>query len=234
MAAPLQSHDHIKSTQHSSNTSVESKDPIAPFANGRSSPFRSNHGSGLVDVTAEEAEPNERNPPTVQGLNYASAPASGVPPPPPPPKAREVVKTPEHYALGRASASQAASLQTYRPRVSSVSLCSKTRGSMDASWSSGGNPLQQRQSRRRAQSLSEGTKADNLEHPPGYSQNPYAMEMTAEQRVLTTHEDQSEQCLPLPNNTRIRRSSVSTLWRRARRDTESLVDMVHDWFSDGF
>ncbi|KAL9001061.1 MAG: hypothetical protein Q9188_005552 [Gyalolechia gomerana] len=233
MAAPLQSHDDIYPTQDGSNTSIESKDQILLSAIARSSPLGPDHRS--ESMTAGEAKPDVSIHPTVQDLKYMNAPGSDIPPPPiPPPKAGEVVRPPEYHALERASVTQAAPSQTCWPRVSSASLCSQTKGSNDASWSPGGNALQQRQSRKRAQSLSEGIRAENLEHPPGYSQNPYAMEMAAEQRLVTARENQSEQGLPMPNSTHIRRSSISTLWRRARRDTESLVDIVHDWLSDGF
>lgn len=126
--------------------------------------------------------------------------------------------------------------------LTSPSSC--VRGPVGAPLTSTSNAVQLGPTRRRAQSLAEGTRVGSFEHPSGYIQNLYALEMTAEQRIATDQEDRSEQGLPVPNGTDSRKQStastsihdsVGILWKRARRNTEGLLDSVHDyWLSDSF
>ncbi|KAI4184558.1 MAG: hypothetical protein L6R41_004656 [Letrouitia leprolyta] len=149
-----------------------------------------------------------------------------------PPKTVNVMRSREFHGFEQASVNQAVPLQDCRLQAQSASLYSQSNGSYDASTSEA--LQQQQQNRRRTQSLSDGIRRGHLEHPPGYSQNPYAMEMTAEQRFTRAQENESEQGLPMPNNIDITSSTVVDLWRRARNTTESLVAIVNDWLSDGF
>ncbi|KAL8719530.1 MAG: hypothetical protein Q9225_003473 [Loekoesia sp. 1 TL-2023] len=162
----------------------------------------------------------------------------------PPPKAGEYVTPPKYQAFGRMQPLQAELLRTCPYQMPSAPPSSCVRGPISASPTSTSNAIQLGPARRRAKSLAEGTRGGSFEYPSGYIQNPYALEMTVEQRIATDHEDESEQGLPAPNGTHSRgkstastsiHDSVGILWKRARRNTEGLLDNVHDyWLSGSF
>lgn len=233
MAIPLHSHDQIYSTQNTSSTSIEPKDPILLCAPEKTSSSISNHGSDLKSIAIGDVNPSISIAPTVQGSRSIRTPGPDVLSHTP--KTSKVVRSPECDGFEQASVAPAVQSQNCQLQIRSASLDLQSNDSCDALGPSTGKPFQQHQNHRRAQSLSEGVRRDdNLKHPPGYIQNPYAMEMTAEQRLATAQENQSEQCLPMPNSVYIKRSSAGGLWRRARRDTGGLVDIVNDWLSDRF
>lgn len=95
--------------------------------------------------------------------------------------------------------------------------------------------------RLRAKSMAEGTRGGNIDFPTGYVQNPYASEMTPEQRLVTEQEGLAEQELPMPNYTHSRGTSTASatladgfenLRKRARRSTEGFIDDIHEWLWD--
>lgn len=163
---------------------------------------------------------------------------------PPPPKVGEKAMPPEYYAPRQAGLVQgrhrhASSLQMppVYPRLESVG------GQADVWNTPTGRANERIPARSRAKSLAEGTTGGNMEHPPGYMQNPYASDMTPEQRFATAQEEDTDEGLPMPNCTQSRRpstasasleDSIDTLWRRARKNTGGFIDGVQEWLSNPF
>lgn len=153
---------------------------------------------------------------------------------PPPPKAGEKLRPPDFYTLKQGSPVQ--KRQSYHRHTHSTQAFSRP-------WSVAG-PLEVSGSeqavatRTRAKSMAEGTSEGNIEHPPmapGYVQDPYALEMTAEQRFATEQEDHDEQGLPLPINTHRRgpsTASIEEIWKIARRNTEGIIDGIQEWLAN--
>ncbi|KAL9585266.1 MAG: hypothetical protein Q9212_001627 [Teloschistes hypoglaucus] len=80
-------------------------------------------------------------------------------------------------------------------------------------------------------------------HPPGYIQNPYALDATVEQRLAAELESDNEELLPMPNVSRSRRLSAAStivegalvgLLKKARRNTIDLIEGVREWTGDTF
>ncbi|KAL8732321.1 MAG: hypothetical protein Q9181_004008 [Wetmoreana brouardii] len=162
---------------------------------------------------------------------------------PPPPKAGEKMQPPEYYTTTRTSQSQAAQPRVHPTQPFSATPRSSIGGSPKAPKPTYGNAIQPALSRSRALSSVEDIRRTSYEHPPGYIQNPYASEMTAEQRFAVGQEDQIEQGLPMPSCAHSRRpskasiiieDSVGNFLKRARRNTEELVEGVQEWFSTTF
>ncbi|KAL8758745.1 MAG: hypothetical protein Q9184_003837 [Pyrenodesmia sp. 2 TL-2023] len=152
---------------------------------------------------------------------------------PPPPKAGEKLRAPDFYTLRQAAPvqeRQSSHRHTYSTQTSSRPW--SVAGPLDASGSD-----QAAATRMRAKSMAEGTIGGNIEHPPaapGYVQDPYALEMTAEQRFATEQEDHDEQGLPLPINTHRRgpsTASIEEIWKIARRNTEGIIDGIQEWLA---
>ncbi|KAL9600552.1 MAG: hypothetical protein Q9219_003098 [cf. Caloplaca sp. 3 TL-2023] len=109
--------------------------------------------------------------------------------------------------------------------------------------SAGAVAAQHNPGRRRAQSLGEVTRARCFAHPPGYIQNPYALEMPMEQIFATTQEDRDGQGLPIAGSMQSKEANIANigmdervgvLWKRARSNTANVIESVHDWLSDTF
>lgn len=153
---------------------------------------------------------------------------------PPPPKAGEKLRAPDFYTLRQAAPiqeRQSNHRHTYSTQTSSRPW--SVAGPLDASGSD--QPVA---TRMRARSMADGTIGGNKEHPPvapGYVQDPYALEMTAEQRFATEQEDHDEQGLPLPINTHRRgpsTASIEEIWKIARRNTEGIIDGIQEWLAN--
>ncbi|KAL9602633.1 MAG: hypothetical protein Q9179_002490 [Wetmoreana sp. 5 TL-2023] len=161
----------------------------------------------------------------------------------PPPKAREKMRPPEYYTTARTSQAQAAQPRMYPTQTFSATPRSSIGGSPHATNPAYGNAIQPALSRPRALSIVVDIRRTSYEHPPGYIQNPYASEMTAEQRFAVEQEDQFVQGSPMPSCTHSRKpstasiiieDSVGNFLKRARRNTEEFVEGVREWFLKTF
>lgn len=162
---------------------------------------------------------------------------------PPPPKVGERLKHPDYYAPRQTLPPQRSHQHSHslqmplaHPRPWSIEGPINTSSTLP---SEADPPVP---ARSRAKSVVERI-GSSTEHPPGYIQDPHASEMTAEQRFATEQEDGTEQGLPLPNCVHSRRQStvsatledsIDSLWRRARKDTESFIDGLQQWLSKTF
>ncbi|KAL8901468.1 MAG: hypothetical protein Q9207_005191 [Kuettlingeria erythrocarpa] len=153
---------------------------------------------------------------------------------PPPPKAGEKLRPPDFHALRQSAPAQ--ERQAHHRHTYSTQASSRP-------WSVAGpveigGSEQPVATRVRAQSMAEGTIGGHIEHAPvapGYVQDPYALEMTAEQRFTTEQDDHDEQGLPLPNNTHRRgqsTASIEEIWKIARRNTEGIIDGIQEWLAN--
>ena len=232
MTLPPHSHASIKPAKSSSSPPhvPESSVPIPTTADASTFILGPDQApSGLATSPLQSAIPMKED-----ETSKSASPISQTPKfrslqsldlhPPLSPRAGQKLRSPEYYGHKRAEPTQGAPSHMCSSLVPSASPSSTIRGSLTA------NTTESVPNRRRAQSLAEGTIGGSSVHP-GYIQNPFAMEMTAEQRLFTNHENQSDEVLPMPNGTHCRRRSKASILERARRNTESLIDSFHDWFS---
>ena len=148
---------------------------------------------------------------------------------PPPPKAGERSRPPEYYAPVHSTPLQ---LQTHPPQMSQPSMGSGSNGlppgsttstTTDPSFPASAPPT----------SLPVSTETSaraSLEHPPGYLQNPYASDLTPDQRFATTLQEKENLSDGLPSlgyNDNVRRRANSGL------DDESVWDAAKKWGTDG-
>ncbi|KAL8922833.1 MAG: hypothetical protein Q9208_004958 [Pyrenodesmia sp. 3 TL-2023] len=153
---------------------------------------------------------------------------------PPPPKAGEKLRAQDFYTLKQGAPMQ--KRQSYHRHTHSTQAASRP-WSVTGPLEVGGSE-QPVATRTRAKSMAEGTLEGNIEHPPMapcYVQDPYALEMTAEQRFATEQEDHDEQGLPLPINTHRRgpsTASIEEIWKIARRNTEGIIDGIQEWLAN--
>ncbi|KAL8829593.1 MAG: hypothetical protein Q9170_006100 [Blastenia crenularia] len=167
-----------------------------------SSSFDPNHTPNHASITVYEADTNLLSLPPTQGLRLTSARGPYVHHCP---KADVNLKRLGHPGFTGATATQATPSAIRPSQASSASSCMDGKALKAVSVPSTHNVIQQRHSRRRAQSLSE----HNIWQPPAYTQNPYALEMTAEQSS-TTVQDDKETGLPLPVTLHSRSSSTAS------------------------
>lgn len=237
----------VESASNPSRTSLHSDHPVPTF----SDPGRSLFSPGYSPAQPVAAAPSSS---LVKGESQSySGAIMSVPSPntmspkkwtvPPPPKAGQKMQPPAYYTATQAVPAQAAQPQTYPTQRSSVSPCSSIGCQLHESTISYSNGIHPASDHSRAQSITEDIRRGSYEHPPGYIQNPYASEMTPEQRFATEQEDQVEQGLPMPSCTHSRKpstasiiieESVGNLLKRARRNTEDFVEGVQEWLSETF
>ncbi|KAL8636662.1 MAG: hypothetical protein Q9228_005967 [Teloschistes exilis] len=161
----------------------------------------------------------------------------------PSPKADEEVQPPEDYATiqrGKISAPQLqecpAPPTSMIPRASFENLSHAPSTSSSSATTPAANYFTVPSSARE-------TQRAIYAHPPGYMQNPYAMEATVEQRLAAELEGEDEGFLPAPNLSRTRRLSAASnlvegglvgLLKKARRNTTDLIEGVREWTGDTF
>ncbi|KAL8694236.1 MAG: hypothetical protein Q9218_001062 [Villophora microphyllina] len=92
-------------------------------------------------------------------------------------------------------------------------------------------------------SIAREPRKGSYAHPPGYMQNPYALEATAEQRFAVEQKDEHEEGLPMPTSTHRRKSSTASviiggtvvdLLKKARRNTKDFIEGFQEWTQDAF
>ena len=183
-----------------------------------------------TNMTAGEAPRHSSGRPLGSGpsSSYSSPRKSSLRPPP---RDGEKVQAPEFYTFTPAVHAPS------RPSLSSVSPRSSTGGPPAGTAASPRNSFQPAVTRSQAEHVVDDMRAPSFDHPSGYKQNPYAAELTPEQRLATEQEDQPEheQGLPMPNCTHNRRqstaSAVINYLPNLRRNTEDLFEGVQEWLS---
>ena len=178
-------------------------------------------GEARCDILAPRSEPS-----TI----YASPRKRSLPPPP---RDGEKANAPEFYAF------MPAVHPTTHPSSSlSVSPRSSIGGPSAVTVMTRSDSFQPAATRSQTQFVVQDVRVGSFEHPSGYKQNPYAADMTPEQRFATEQEDQPEcgQVLPMPNNcTQNRRQSTASIVMNyllyPRRNTEDLFEGFQDWLS---
>lgn len=143
--------------------------------------------------------------------------------PPPPPKAGEKLLSPEHYAPVHSTPAQPL---PYPLRVSQPTVDQPLKGLPPGSTTSTStrpsfNPSAQ------PDNLSSPTDLPvraSLEHPPGYVQNPFASDMTPDQRVATEQQQENRSdtlpslgYLETPNGPRPGLEDDETVWGTAKK-----------------
>ena len=145
----------------------------------------------------------------------------------PPPRDGERAQAPEFYTLTPAVHPPS------RASLSSISARSSIGGPSVGTATSRSQSFQSS----RPQAMVKDVRAASFDHPSGYKQNPYAAELTREQRLATEQEDwpEYEQGLPMPNGTHSRRQSTASAVMNylpyLRRNTEDLFEGVQAWLS---
>lgn len=215
-------------SQHSGFRTEDTYESSPSIAQGSSKAVPSSPQLGLVaheavHIAAAVSPEQSRNNTSPGRLNL-----------PPPPKAGEKLRPPGFYALGQSAPAQ--ERQPHHRHTCSTQASSRP-WSIASPVEVGGSE-QSVATRMRAKSMAEGTRGGHIEHAPvtpGYVQDPYALEMTAEQRFATEQEDHDEQGLPLPNNTHRRgpsTASIEEIWKIARRNTEGIIDGIQEWLAN--
>ena len=155
------------------------------------------------------------------------APRAGVPPPP---KVGEKALSPEHYAPVHSAQAQP---QPYPPQMSQSVMDHPLRALPPGSTTSTStepsfNPSAQPSSI--SSSTDVGPRA-SLEHPPGYVQNPFASDMTPDQRFAAEHEqgNRSENLPSLgyiddPKGPRPGLEDDQTVWGTAKKWVKEMGD----------
>lgn len=207
---------HLEHSLHYSRNmagiAIHTQDPIKPDEGQTGSPTASaaevppshrrqrsvntaaSRGYQPAQVTSAPPTPTQ---PTGSACNEPMLPKPGASPTPyapagsnnatlpPPPKAGEKPQPPSFYAPPSSPRSHVPPM-SYKPSQSSVKRAS--RGSVTSV--SPTSPTFAGRDHHRTTSMS---NEPSLEHPPGYIQNPYASDMTPEQRFAVLQEEQGQQ-----------------------------------------
>lgn len=160
---------------------------------------------------------------------------------PPPPKVGEKLRPMEDYAprnvagvQGRHQHTRSLQMPPASPRPWSIG--GSIGGPTEVSYTPNEEATETISTRSRAKSMAERTRKGTIEHPAGYVQNPYALEMSPEHRFAIEQEDQLEQTLPVPSCTPSRRpstassilgESIEQVWKRVRRG--SIIGSAPEW-----
>ncbi|KAI4235363.1 MAG: hypothetical protein LQ349_003211 [Xanthoria aureola] len=177
------------------------------------------------DMRTDEAPRDASAPPSGPNSSYASRRKTSLRPPP---RDGEKVQAPEFYTITPVIHPPS------RPSLLSVSPHSSIGGPSTGTAASRADSFQPAATQPQAQPVIQDTSFD---HPSGYKQNPYAAELTPEQRLATEQEDQPEydQGLPMPNCTQSRRQSTASVVIKylpsLRRNTEDLFEGFQEWLS---
>ncbi|KAI9873608.1 MAG: hypothetical protein M1830_010806 [Pleopsidium flavum] len=177
---------------------------------------------------------------------------------PPPPKTGEIPKPPEYYTPVRAPAPTSVppsqpyppqmaipppASQSFRQTPSSTSTTMNAPSSYPVSNPAFGTQLQNQQPPTRiAPVAGEGIDVEgrrtSLEHPPGYSQNPYATEMTPDQRFANQQSNTSNQSNALgyagyrPSNGGFAEEEGASYWDTAKKWAKLAGDKASEVESD--
>ncbi|KAL8758555.1 MAG: hypothetical protein Q9199_001408 [Rusavskia elegans] len=180
------------------------------------------------NMRTDEAQRDSSAPPSGPSSSYASPRKTSLRPPP---RDGEKVQAPEFYAFTPAVHPPS------RPPWSSVSPHSSIGGPSAMTAASRTDSFQPAATRPQAQPVIQDMRAGSFDHPSGYKQNPYAAELTPEQRLATEQEDQPEyeQGLPMPNCAHSRRQSTASVVINylpyLRRNTGDLFEGFQEWLS---
>lgn len=168
---------------------------------------------------------------------------------PPPPKAGEVPKPSEYYTSAQATPTKSIQPQPY-PQQMTLSSPSASHGQPSASTTSTGftpsfastaalpSPQHSRPAPTGSFLPSDGGRDEaNLEHPPGYVQNPFASDMTPGQRFATEQASQSggSQALGYSETRRTSNAGFEDnegLWGMAKKWAKEASDTVGNYVND--
>ncbi|KAL8714232.1 MAG: hypothetical protein Q9220_001961 [cf. Caloplaca sp. 1 TL-2023] len=127
--------------------------------------------------------------------------------PPPPPEDGGKIDARGYPILGGTMPDEAAQQRTDRPCQASRASASSAAGGSDATSTATNNIMHSATIRRRSQTIAGDGRGGNLQHPPGYIQNPIMSEIKpVEPRFRKEQEDQAATGLPLPVTTPTKRS----------------------------
>lgn len=169
--------------------------------------------------------PHSYGPPAPQP---GAAPAPLVPPAPtitskpslpPPPKVGEKPLSPEHYAAVHSTPAQP---QPYPSQMSQATVDHPFKGLPPGSTTS--TPFNSSAERNNVSSSTEMPVRASLEHPPGYVQNPFASDMTPDQRFAAEQQQENRSdslsSLGYIDNPKVSRPSLEedeTAWGTAKK-----------------
>ncbi|KAL6713490.1 hypothetical protein ACLMJK_008955 [Lecanora helva] len=236
-AVPIHSQDPIAPTKASGVTSptqvprldIPSNSATAtPTASQRYSPARP--GAAVPTPTSTTAGSTKNGLPTTQQAAVAaqSPMTTAKPSLPPPPKSGEKPQPPEYYS---AVPSQPAKPQPYPPQMSQPPLGPDSMGVPPASTTSP-TTTASFDTTLTPTSLSvsgEESSRTSLEHPPGYVQNPYASEMTPDQRRAIEQQENERKSETVPSlgyYDERRKKSISI------GDSEPILEAAIKWGKD--
>ena len=191
---------------------IHSEDPISGITPQRAYDSNARSDSQPAKITAPSPDTYPRAQPAVAAStptrtiphNYGppapqpgAAPAPLVPPPPsitskpslpPPPKAGEKPLSPEHYAAVYSTLAQP---QPYPYQMSQAKVDHPLKGVPPGSTTSASmRPFDTSAERTNFSSSTETAVRASLEHPPGYVQNPFASDMTPDQRFAAERQQE--------------------------------------------
>lgn len=208
------------STPHNSNV----ENPSQPAQNTAPSPYAyppAQPGAAAPTATRTIPPSSGEGPPAPQPGGVPVPPPPTITAPaslPPPPKAGEKALPPEHYAPVH---STSVPPQPYPSQLSQPRVDAPLKGVPAGSTTSASTRPSFNPSVRPSNSTDTPVRA-SLEHPPGYVQNPFASDMTPDQRFAAEqeHENRSDTSPPLgyTDNAQGRKPSLEddeTVWGTA-------------------
>ncbi|KAI4104751.1 MAG: hypothetical protein L6R37_003105 [Teloschistes peruensis] len=161
----------------------------------------------------------------------------------PSPEADEEVQPPEDYATIQRGKISVPQLQEFPAPPTSMIPRASLENMSHAPTTSSSSATTPAANQFTVPSSAKETQRGIYAYPPGYMQNPYAMEATVEQRLAAELEGEDEESLPAPNLSRTRRLSAASslvegglvgLLKKARRNTIDLIEGVREWTGDIF
>lgn len=189
-------------------------------------------------------------PPQPGATPISSSPARAVKPSlPPPPKVGETLRSPEYYAPAQVTPTTTLQPQPY-PQQMTLPSPAEINGQPPASTTStsfgpsflsapSSNHLQQSRPTptNSFPASSNGGAQANLQHPPGYVQNPYASDLTPDQRYATEQASQSVGSQGLGYNERRETGNAGFeeeegVWGMAKKWAKGASDTVGGYVND--
>lgn len=177
----------------------------------------------------------------------SSTPVNAKPSLPPPPKVGEMLRSPEYYSPAQATPTKSVQSQPYLQQMTLPSPvasngqppASTTSTTFQPSFGSAHSlSFPQRPTPVNLSSVSGGGRdGASLEHPPGYVQNPYASDLTPDQRYATEQASQSGGSQALGYNERRETSNAGFedeegVWGMAKKWAKGASDTVGGYVNE--
>lgn len=201
-------------------------------------------GSAVAKPTATKALSTSYGPPLPQPGAVPTASATQIAPQsslPPPPKAGDKIKPSEYYVPSQPTHATPVQPQPYPSQMMLPAQHHSDGQHSGSTKSTTVGPqfplLRSPPSTQNPQLNPGGESVSSLEHPPGYAQNPYASDMTPDQRFATEQANQSGGSMALGYtdagvNNRAGFQDDESVWGMAKKWAKGASDTVGDYVTD--